>query len=150
MGARSFWNENLKCKWQKIRSYRFEVFVLLPNLADLAFVRETLFLKLGIFQIWLDRKIYLFKASCLMYSFSKNDGGKLPEQEALVFHFLIQKCLLLFLWYLRNYCSYVSENSYGGNLACTCSNTIGFIWICFTNWDLWAFSQGDLLQDCSE
>ena len=37
-----------------------------------------------------------------------------------------------------------------GRLTYYCSNTIGFIRICFTNWDLWSFSQGDLLQDCSE
>ena len=37
---------------KKIRSYRFEMSVLVPELADLGFVRETLiFKKLGIFQI---------------------------------------------------------------------------------------------------
>ena len=37
-----------------------------------------------------------------------------------------------------------------GILPCPCSNPIVFIIIGFTNWDLWSFSQGDLLQDCSE
>ena len=85
-----------------------------------------------------------------MYSFSENSGGKLPEQEALVFQFLLQKCLILFLWYLRNYCSYVSKNSHWVSLTCPYSNTISFIRIGFTNWDLWSFSHGDLLQDCLE
>ena len=85
-----------------------------------------------------------------MYSFSENSGGKLPEQEALIFWFLLQKCLLLFLWYLRNYWSSVSEISHWGNLVCPWSNTIGFIKIYFTNLYLWSFSQGDLLQDFSE
>ena len=31
-----------------------------------------------------------------MYSFSENNGGKLPEQEALVFQFLLQKFLYYF------------------------------------------------------
>ena len=35
-----------------------------------------------------------------MYSFSENSGGKLPKQEALDFQFLLQKSLLLFLWYI--------------------------------------------------
>ena len=34
-------------------------------------------------------------------------------------------------------------------LSCPCSNTIFFIIIGFTNWDLWSFSQNDLFQDCS-
>ena len=85
-----------------------------------------------------------------MYSFSENSGGKLPKQEALIYWFLLQKCLLLFLWYIRNYCSYESEISHCGNLACPWSKTIGFIRIGFTIWDLWSFYQGDLLQDCSE
>ena len=85
-----------------------------------------------------------------MYSFSENSGGKLPEQEALDFQFLLHKFLLLFLWYIWNYCSYVSEISHWGNLACSWSNTAGFISIGFTIWDLWSFSQGDLLLDCSE
>ena len=58
---------------------------MVPELDDLGFVRETLILKIGIFQISLDRNIDLFKVSCLMYSFSENSGGKLPEQEALVY-----------------------------------------------------------------
>ena len=85
-----------------------------------------------------------------MYSFSKNSGGKLPEQEALVFQFLLQKCLLLFMWYRWNYYSYMYEISYWCNLACPWSNTIGFIRIGFTILDLWSVSQADLLQDCSE
>ena len=40
--------------------------------------------------------------------------------------------------------------SHWGNLTCPWSNTIGFIRIGFTILDLWSFSQGDLLQDCSE
>ena len=92
----------------------------------------------------------LFKVRYPMYSFSENSRGKLPEQEALVFQFLLQKWLLLFLWYPWHYCSYMSENFHYGILSCLCSNTIGFIIISFTNWDLWSFSQGDLLQDCSE
>ena len=85
-----------------------------------------------------------------MYSFSENSGGKLPEQEALDFQFLLQKFMLLFLWYILNYKSYVSEILHKGNLTCSWSNTIGFIRIGFTIFDLWSFSQGDLLQDCSE
>ena len=124
--------------------------VLVLELADLGFVTETLTLKIGIFQIWLDRQIDLFKWSYPMYSFSENSGGKLPEQEALDFQFLLQKCLLLFLWYLWNYWSSMSGISHRGNLACPWSNTICFIRIGFTIWDLWSFSQGDLLQDCSK
>ena len=37
-----------------------------------------------------------------------------------------------------------------GIIACPYSKTIGFIRIGFINWDLWSFSQGDLLQNCSE
>ena len=44
----------------------------------------------------------------------------------------------------------MSENFHWGILACPWSNTIGFIRIGFTNWDLWSFSQRDLFQDCSE
>ena len=73
---------------------------MVPKLDDLGFVIETLILKLGIFQISLDRKIDLFKVICLMYSFSENSGGKLLEQEALFFQFLLEKFLILFLWYL--------------------------------------------------
>ena len=40
----------------------------------------------------------------------------------------------------------MSEISYWGNLTCPWSKTSDFIRI----WDLWFFSQGDLLQDCSE
>ena len=92
----------------------------------------------------------LFKASCPMYSFSENNEGNLAEQEALVFQFLLQKFLSLLLWYLRNYGSYVSKTLHWDILSCLCSNTISFIRIGFTSWDLWSFSQGDLLQDCSE
>ena len=38
----------------------------------------------------------LFKASCLMYSFFENTGGKLPKQEALVFKFLLHKFMIFF------------------------------------------------------
>ena len=58
--------------------------------------------------------------------------------------------MLLLLYYLRNYCSNMSEISYWGNIACLGSNTTVFIRIGFTIWDLWSFSQGDMLQDCSE
>ena len=85
-----------------------------------------------------------------MYFFSENSGGKLPEQEALIFQFVLQKCLILFVWYLWNLYSYVSEISHWSNLARPWSNTIGFIRIGFTILDLWSFSQGDLLQDCSQ
>ena len=44
----------------------------------------------------------------------------------------------------------VSEISHWDNLACPWSKTTGFSRIGFTIWDLWSFSQGDLLQDCSE
>ena len=85
-----------------------------------------------------------------MYSFSENSGGKLPKQEVLIYWFLLQKLLLLFLWYLQNYLSPMFEILHWVNLACPWSNTIGFIRIGFTIWDLWSFYQGDLLQDCSE
>ena len=85
-----------------------------------------------------------------MYSFSENSGVKLSEQEALVFQFLLQKCLSLFLWYIRNYYWFMSKISHWDNLTFLGSKTIGFIRIGFTNWDLWSFSQSDLLQDCSE
>ena len=84
-----------------------------------------------------------------MYSFFENSGGKLPEQEALVYQFLLQKLLILFLWYLRNYYSSMPKTSYWGIIFCPYSKTIGLIRVGFTNWDLWSFSQGDLLQDCS-
>ena len=70
------------------------------ELVDLGFVMETLILKIEIFQILLDRNMGLFKVIFPIYSFSEISGGKLSEQEALVFQFLLQKCLLLFLWYL--------------------------------------------------
>ena len=92
--------------------------VLVPKFADLGFVAENLIFKIGIFQIWLDEQIDLFKWSYPMYSFSKNSEGKLPEQEALIFWFLLQKSLLLFLWYLRNYWSSMSEIYHWGNLVC--------------------------------
>ena len=85
-----------------------------------------------------------------MYSFSENGGGKLPEQEAIVFHFFLQKCLLLFLQYIRNYFSSMSEIFHCCIFTCFHSKTIGFIRICFTNWDLQSFSHGDLLRDYSE
>ena len=85
-----------------------------------------------------------------MYSFSENSGGKLPKQEALVFQFLLQKFLSLFLWHIWNFYYSISEISHWGIISCFGSSTIGFIRIGFTNWDLWLFSQGDLLQDCSE
>ena len=94
--------------------------------------------------------LYLFKWICPTYSISENSGGKLLEQEALIFQFLPQKCLLLFLWYLWNLWFYMSEILYWGKITYPWSNTIGFIRICFTIWYLWSFSQGDLLQDCSE
>ena len=42
------------------------------------------------------------------------------------------------------------ETFHWGSLTFSCSNTIGFIRIFFTIWDLWSFSQGVLLQDFSE
>ena len=63
---------------------------------------------------------------------------------------LLQKFLSLFLWYLHNYCPSVSEILDWGNIVCLWSNTMGFIKIGFTNLYLWSFSQGDLLQNCSE
>ena len=124
--------------------------VLVPELADLGFVTENIISKLGIFQILLDIQIYLFKWSCPMYSFSENNGGKLPEQEALVFQFLLQKCFILLLWYLWHYYSYMFEPWKWVILTYPYSKMIGFITICFTNWDLGSFSQGELLHDCSE
>ena len=44
----------------------------------------------------------------------------------------------------------MSTISHWGSLICPRSKDIGFIRIGFTNWNLWSFSQGDLLQDCSE
>ena len=85
-----------------------------------------------------------------MYSFSENSGGKLPEQEALVFQFLLQKFLLLFMQYLQNNYFSMSKTLHWGSLTCPYSKTICLIIIGFTNWDLWSFSQGELLQDCSE
>ena len=85
-----------------------------------------------------------------MYSFSENSGGKFPEQEALFFQFLLQKYLLLFLWYLWHYSSSVLEIMHWGILSYPYFKTMGFNRIGFSNWDLWSFSQGDLLQDCSE
>ena len=112
--------------------------------------RETLIFKTGIFQIWLDINMRLLNFSSPMHSFSKNSGGKLQEQEALVFQFLLQKFLSLFLWYLWNYWSSVSKISHWDNLACPWSNIIGFIKIYFTNLDLWSFSHSDLLQNYSK
>ena len=122
------------------------MFDLVPELDDLGFVRKIP----NFSNFWLEKNMGLFKVICLMYSFSENSGGKLLEQEALVLQFLLQKCLLLFLWYLRNYYSSVSEILYWRNLACSWSTTTGFIRIGFTIWYLWSFSQGDMLQDCSE
>ena len=66
------------------------------------------------------------------------------------FQFLLQKFLLLFLWYIWNYWSSMFTISYWGNLTWHWSHTTCFIIIGFTIWDLWSFSQGDLLQDCLE
>ena len=44
----------------------------------------------------------------------------------------------------------MSKISHWCNLACPWSNTIVLIRIGFTILDLWSFSQGDLLQGCSE
>ena len=56
---------------------------------DLGFVRETLIFKREIFYVLLDRNIDLFKVSYPMYSFFENSGGKLVEQESLVFQFVL-------------------------------------------------------------
>ena len=63
---------------------------------------------------------------------------------------LLQKFLSLFLRYLRTIYSSMSETSHWGYLKCYWFKPIGFIRIGFTNWDLWPFSQGNLLQDCPE
>ena len=63
---------------------------------------------------------------------------------------LLQKFLSLFLIYLCTICSSMSENSHWADLERSRFNTTGFIRIGFTNWDLWFFSHGDLLQACSE
>ena len=85
----------------------------------------------------------LFKAIFLTYYFSENSGGKLPEQEALVFQFLLHKFPILFLKYLQKYHFSVYE-THLGSLTCPLSNTVGYSIIGFTNWDLCKFSQGDL------
>ena len=81
---------------KNIRSYRFEVSVLVPELADLEFVKETLILKTWNLSDLIDINIYLFNLSCPMYSFSENSGGKLPEQEALVFNFFCRNSCYCF------------------------------------------------------
>ena len=86
----------------------------------------------------------LNEVSWLMYL----DSGNLNLSNQTIQ--LLQKFLSMFLWYLRNCRPFMSEILYWGNLVCPWSNTIGFNRIGFTNWDLWLFSQGDLLQECSE
>ena len=61
------------------------------ELAGIGFVRETLIFKTWNLSDLIDTKMGIFKASCPIYSFSENSGGKLPEQEALVFQFLLHK-----------------------------------------------------------
>ena len=85
-----------------------------------------------------------------MYSFFLKRWREALGTRSPSFPISSAKCLSLFLWYLWNYCSSMSELFHWGNLACPWSNTIGFIRIGFTNWDLWSFSQGSLLQDSSE
>ena len=135
---------------QKIRSYRFEVSVLVPEFAVLGFVAETLILKnykildlIG--QTGISLQMELSNVLHFWKRWREATGTGSPN-----FQFLQQKCLLLFLWYLQNLCSSISEILYWGNLACPWCNTIGLIIIGFTIWDLLSFSQGDLLQDCSE
>ena len=55
---------------KKFRSYQFGVSILVPELADLGFVGETLIFKLRISNFWLDRNIGLFKEIYPMYFFS--------------------------------------------------------------------------------
>ena len=71
--------------------------ILVSELADLGFVRETLIFKTWNFKLLIDIRTGLFKVSYPMYSFFENSGGKLLEQEAIVFQFLMQKCLIQFL-----------------------------------------------------
>ena len=59
--------------------------VLVPNLVDLVFVKETLVLKTWNLSDMIGYKIGLFEEIFPMYSFSENSGGKLQEHEALVF-----------------------------------------------------------------
>ena len=78
----------------------------------------------------------LFKESFIMYSFSENSGGKLQEQEALVFQFPLQKFLILFLWYIQNFYSSMSKTLHCGSIACPLFNNIVLIRIGFSNWDV--------------
>ena len=54
----------------------------------------------------------LFKASCPLYSFYENSGGKLSEHEALVFQFLLHKWLILLVLHLQRFGSLRYENSH--------------------------------------
>ena len=74
--------------------------VLVPDLDDLGSVRETLIFKTWNLLDLIGYKDISLQVELPMYSFSENSGGKLLEQEALVFKFLLQKCLILFLQYL--------------------------------------------------
>ena len=79
-----FSNENLKWKYQRFRSYRFEVFDLVPELVDLGFVRETLISQTWSLGILFERKMCLLEVSCLAVSFPKDWGGKPSILDALV------------------------------------------------------------------
>ena len=70
---------------QKIRSYRFEVSVLVPEFVDLGFVVETLILKIWQLSDMIGQEDKSLQMELSMYSFSENSGGKLPKQEALIF-----------------------------------------------------------------
>ena len=59
------------------------------------------------------------------------------------------ECLILFLQYLRNYYSSMSETLHCGILVYPLSKNAGYRINGFTNWDLYELSQGDLFQDCS-
>ena len=60
-----------------------------------------------------------------MYSFSENSGGKLPEQEALVFQFLMQKWLILIMLYLWSFKYLKSKTPHYYIMISILSNPIG-------------------------
>ena len=70
--------------------------VLVLEFADLGFVRETLIFKTWNLLDLIDINIELFKVSYPIDSFSENSGGKLPEQEALIFNFFCRNACYCF------------------------------------------------------
>ena len=124
--------------------------VLVSEFADLGFVVETLIFKtwnLSDLIGWTDRYLQMELSNVLLFwkQWREAPGTGSPN-------FLISSAEMSVTVFVisLNYCSSMSEISHWGNLACLGSNTIGFIRIGFTIWDLWSFSQGDLLQDSSE